>query len=278
MEILRNLKSFLSFQFDLSTGSSFSYDDLLPNGPSNWYKEYPECRGVRQSPINIDTRLVQKANYCNLLNIFNLNVPSTSLFLSNNGHGASIAFEFEKGILVHSYGGPLSEPFRLYNFHLHWPSEHTLNGKRLDAEIHLLHYNEKYGSFEAAAAKPDGLAVLAFFFELVNATTPSKRNNYIKLLETVRLPMREDRIVDASKMITIYDIIGVEPINVYNYQGSLTTPPCSQNVNWMIASRSLKISSKELTLLQKVEYDDGHKIKDNFRPIQALNGRRFLLY
>lgn len=258
-----------------ANSSSFSYDEAKSNGPSKWGNLYEECFGIRQSPINIDTKLVQKASFCNPLTIFNTKVPSISLLLTNTGHGASIELEFDNGINVHTFGGPLRDPYILKDFHLHWPSEHTLNGKRFDAEIHLVHYNEKYSSFQEAVTKPDGLAVLGFFFVLDENAKP---NNYLNLLKTVRDALRKDRTIDSAKMITVYDVIGNEPINVYSYPGSLTTPGCNQNVLWMIATRTLKLTKADLDSLQKVKFDTGNPMNENYRPLQPLLYRKVLSY
>jgi carbonic anhydrase len=195
--------------------------------------------------------------------------------MSNNGHGTTMTLSYEKGVRVHTFGGPLRNPHTLVNFHLHWPSEHTLNGRRFAAEIHLVYYNERYFSFEQAATQSDGLAVLGFFFEIDDTV---KTNDYLKLLQTVRIALRDDKTIKPEEQVSVYDIIGIEPIEVYSYNGSLTTPPCSQNVNWMVATRTLKITTAELEALQKIEFDTGNKIKDNYRPIQGLFNRRVTLY
>lgn len=49
---------------------------------------------------------------------------------------------------------------------MHWPSEHTIDGKHFAAEVHLVHYNLKYGNFSNAVAQPDGLSVIGVFFEV----------------------------------------------------------------------------------------------------------------
>lgn len=198
--------------------------------------------------------------------------------MSNCGHGANIALNYASGIEVQVFGGPLKDVFVLKNFHLHWPSEHTLDGRHFAAEIHLVHYNKKYGSLESAKRELDGLAVLGFFFEIDDNATTKRATRYIKLLKNVRQPFTEDMTVLTNDQINVGQIIGTEPIYVYNYQGSLTTPPCSENVNWMVATRTLKITNLELAALKQVRFDDGGKILKNFRPTQPMHGRKILTY
>lgn len=64
-------------------------------------------------------------------------------------------------------GGPLKQDvYAMWNFHMHWPSEHTIDGKHYDAEVHLVHYNLKYGDFATAVLQSDGIAVVGVLFEV----------------------------------------------------------------------------------------------------------------
>ena len=159
-----------------------------------------------------------KASFCNPLTIFNLNLPTSSIELVNSGHGASMRMEFPYGLEVHIFGGPLRSSHTLKNFHLHWPGEHTLNGKRFPAELHLVFFNEKYGTFDEAARESDGLAVLGFFFEIDNILT--KKNRYLQLFQHIQMDMRKHEITDQASMITLYDIIGNKPLSVFSYLGN----------------------------------------------------------
>jgi carbonic anhydrase len=229
---------------------------------------------MRQSPINIDQTQVIKASYCNPLKIFNLLLPSKYVDLKNTGHGATMKLNYQFGGEVHIYGGPLRQPHTLESFHIHWPSEHTLDGRRFDAEIHLVHFNEKYDSYQDARSQPDGLAVLGFFFEVDNSGF-SVPNDYLKLFQKV--PNDQDARTSNST-IKLHDIIGSEPVNILSYLGSLTTPGCNENVLWMISTRKLKITTAELNELKKIRFDTGVNNSKNFRPVQRLLGRKVYAY
>jgi carbonic anhydrase len=217
---------------------------------------------------------VIKASYCNPLKIFNLLLPTFSVDLKNTGHGATMKLNYQSGGEVHTYGGPLRQPHTLESFHIHWPSEHTLDGKRFDAEIHLVHFNEKYLSFENARTKPDGLAVLGFFFEIDDSGF-SVPNNYLKLFQLV--PNDQDARRSNSE-IKLHDIIGSKSIDIFSYLGSLTTPSCDENVLWMISTRKLTITTAELNELKKIRFDTGVNFSKNYRPVQRLLGRKVLAY
>lgn len=104
----------------------FSYDEAHPKGPSKWCLYFLQSDGLRQSPINIDNRLVQKASYCNLLTVFNMIVLSLSIILENMAHGESVELNFANGVEVETFGGPLQTPHTLKNF------------RHYDGEIHLV--------------------------------------------------------------------------------------------------------------------------------------------
>lgn len=90
----------------------------------------------------------------------------TSIRYANDGHGVSITFNFADGIQPSITGGPLRETYILDSLHLHWRSEHTINNVNCEAELHLVHFNAKYGSLAQAVSKSDGLAVLGFLYHV----------------------------------------------------------------------------------------------------------------
>jgi carbonic anhydrase len=90
-----------------------------------------------------------------------------STTVRNDGHGFAMSLNFNDGTKLSIHGGPLgNETYYLHDFHIHWGSEHTLNGKVFDAELHLVHYNAKYGDLKTAIGMSDGLAVLGVFLEV----------------------------------------------------------------------------------------------------------------
>jgi carbonic anhydrase len=85
----------------------------------------------------------------------------------NDGHGYAAKVSFASSLNPNITGGPLgSDVYTFFNFHIHWPSEHTLDGESFPAELHIVHYNLKYGSIGNAISQPDGLAVVGVFFEV----------------------------------------------------------------------------------------------------------------
>lgn len=99
--------------------------------------------------------------------IQNMGKRPSSIRYRNNGHGVEISFNFADGIQPRVVGGPLrSNSFIFHSLHLHWGSEHSVDGKLLDAELHLVNYNSKYGSLGEALSQPDGIAVLGILYQV----------------------------------------------------------------------------------------------------------------
>ncbi|ETK97339.1 hypothetical protein F441_00103 [Phytophthora nicotianae CJ01A1] len=154
-------------------------------------------------------------------------------------------------------------------FHLHAPSEHTLNGKALDGEIHFVHKSADgkallvIGLFLQVGPKSDPwLGPVLDALEHVNST--DERSAAV----VVQLKSYSNLIRQASKHC-----------GVYNYPGSLTTPGCDETADWWVVQDPIKISSIDFGRLHQdlVEYhitDNGN----NARPVQPLNGRKVTRY
>ena len=142
------------------------------NGPAHWHEHFPIANGERQSPIAISTKA---ARYDPALKPLSFSYDAgTAKAIVNNGHSFNVEFDdsSDKSVLQ---GGALDGVYRLVQFHIHWGScegqgsEHTVDGVKYDAELHIVHWNVKYGKFAEALKHPDGLAVVGIFMKVGNA-------------------------------------------------------------------------------------------------------------
>ncbi|XP_072823607.1 carbonic anhydrase 7 isoform X2 [Vicugna pacos] len=223
------------------------------DGPSHWHKLYPIAQGDRQSPINI---VSSQAVYSPSLKPLELSYEScTSLSITNNGHSVQVDFNDSDDRTVVT-GGPLDGPYRLKQFHFHWGkkhsvgSEHTVDGKSFPSELHLVHWNaKKYSTFGEAASAPDGLAVVGVFLEGTKAQFSC---------------FNPKCLLPASW-------------HYWTYPGSLTTPPLSESVTWIVLREPISISERQMekfrSLLFTSEDDERIHMVNNFRPPQPLKGR-----
>ncbi|NXJ42673.1 CAH9 anhydrase, partial [Ciconia maguari] len=173
--------------------------------------------------------------------------------------------------------GGYAQQYRAVQLHLHWGSpsgpgsEHTVNGRRFAAEIHVVHYNTKYDNFKEAMVHPDGLAVLGAFLEV----GPRENPYYQEILEHLYKIQREGEEV----LVPGFNIAGLLPANLklyFHYNGSLTTPPCYQTVKWTVFNQTMLLSHDQVCQGNELRAGNDKPLQNNYRLAQDLHGRRVL--
>ncbi|WP_394953879.1 carbonic anhydrase [uncultured Helicobacter sp.] len=205
------------------------------NGPSKWGEQYPECNGKEQSPINILTKNATSAN-----NTLSLAYKMDSKNIINNGHSVQVNFTQKGGI---TYQG---KEYKLVQLHFHTPSENTIDNVVYPLEMHLVH-NDADG----------GLLVIGVLFEEGKAHS-----------ELQKIIANAPKKSGASGKLTRINPENLLPKSraYYAFDGSLTTPPCSQKVQWVVLGEPISASKKQIDALHKIMHD-------NSRDVQPLNGR-----
>ncbi|KAH0503787.1 Carbonic anhydrase 9 [Microtus ochrogaster] len=209
-----------------------------------WPQVSPACAGRFQSPIDIRP---EQTSFCRALQPLELLgyelQPLPELSLQNNGH--TVHLTLPPGLKMAL--GPGQE-YRALQLHLHWGtsdhpgSEHTVNGHRFPAEIHVVHLSTAFSELHEALGRPGGLAVLAAFLQ----ESPEENGAYEQLLSHL------GEIAEEGTQIKIpgLDVSALLPSDLsryYRYEGSLTTPPCSQGVIWTVFNQTVKLSTKQST-------------------------------
>ncbi len=163
----------------------------------------------------------------------------------NNGH--SIQVNCEKGSSIEIDG----RVFNLIQFHFHTPSENLINGKSFPMEAHFVHADE------------DGnLAVVALMFEY------GDKNSIIEKI-WAKMPEKSGNKNSISSDFSPYSLLPNDR-DYYRFNGSLTTPPCSEGVRWFVLKKTVTVSKEQVEKFAKVM---GHP---NNRPIQPVNARPIL--
>ncbi len=212
------------------------------NGPQAWAGLKPEFNvcaiGKTQSPINIEDQITLMGPAEPIR--FNYQ-PSDGTVL-NNGHTIQVDLNGDNYIVVRG------TEYKLIQFHFHHPSEERVNYKSFAMVAHLVH--------KSAAGQ---LAVVAVLLD--SGTANSLVNNvwtYMPLGEgdRVRMPLG---LVDMTALLPTDQ-------RYYQFMGSLTTPPCSENVLWMVLKQPQTISRDQIRLFSQL-------FPNNARPVQPVNGR-----
>jgi len=263
-------------------------------GPDTYWTElFPACGLNSQSPINIITANATTAPSAPPLTFINYEKIEIRAFSSNaaddlgekgdrlenhefdnNGHTAVLGVKTEydnDGVMT---GGPLGdERYQMLQMHFHWGanvtvgSEHTINGVTYPLELHLVHINNNATELD--------LAVAGFFFEITlednEALTP--------LIDEIQKILNYDSYYPMSNnSFQVKDLMPSEVGIYYNYAGSLTTPPCSEVVTWIVFLEPLKISASQVAQFRTMMDSENQPIVDNFRPVMPLNGRTVYQY
>ncbi|KAM6109100.1 carbonic anhydrase 9-like [Phoenicopterus ruber ruber] len=249
--------------------SHWSYEDQ-----EHWGVDYPDCAGTMQSPVNIEMAKTVFSPELRPIQLSGYSLPAKEkLKLRNNGH--TVLLELPESLAI---TGGYAQQYQAVQLHLHWGSpagpgsEHTINGRRFAAEIHVVHYNTKYDSFKEALVHPDGLAVLGAFLEV----GPRKNPYYEEILKHLYKIQREGEEV----LVPGFNIAGLLPANLklyFHYNGSLTTPPCYQTVKWTIFNQTMLLSPDQMSMLvMSLRNDDSKPLQSNYRVVQGLHGRQVL--
>ena len=220
-------------------GASPHWDYSGEGAPENWSKLKPEfsacSSGKRQSPIDIrDGISVQ-------LDPVQFDYKPSSFKVLDNGHTVQVNVAPGNSIEV------MGRRFELVQFHFHRPSEERINGRQFDMVAHLVHKDME-----------GKLAVVAVLLD---------RGSVQPVVQTVwnNLPLEKGDEVAARATLDLNALLPSER-GYYTYMGSLTTPPCSEGVLWMVMKQPVGISSEQIGIFSRL-------YPMNARPIQSASGR-----
>ena len=221
-------------------GHHWSYEGA--SGPDKWGDldaANATCSiGSQQSPVDITSAVTARQPS---LKINWSKHPET---IVNNGH--TIQLNVPQGDTIQL--GDRS--FGLTQLHFHHPSEHLVDGKRFGMEAHFVH-----------AAPAGGLAVVGVLI------VPGKKNAVFGKIAS-KMPQEAGAPVSADLGIDLSRLLPAER-GYYHYEGSLTTPPCSQSVDWIVLARHIEVAETDIARFAKL-------YPMNARPVQKID-RRFIL-
>ena len=204
-------------------------------GPENWGKEFPTCgRGKSQAPLNI------KGPFEKVRFSVAPDYKQGQLKIVNNGHTIQVNVPVGSKIRIDG------RAYDLMQFHFHRPSEEHIDGKPSVMVVHFVHKNLE-----------GELAVLAVMLREGN------ENPGIKTLWTHAPPKEGPEVVPDGVMFNPANLLPRE-MDFFHYDGSLTTPPCTEKVKFFILKSQVNISKEQVS---------DFPFKMNARPIQPANGR-----
>jgi len=211
-------------------------------GPQSWASLKPEfslcANGQRQSPIDIRGGLAVD------LEPVRFDYQTSRFAVVDNGHTVQVNLAQGNAIEI---GG---KRYELQQFHFHRPSEERIDGRQFEMSLHLVHRNDQ-----------GELAVVGLLFDK-GAPHP--------VLQQVwnNLPLEKNSESSATNPIELSDLLPADR-RYYTYMGSLTTPPCSEGVRWIVMRQPVTLTKEQIDIFARM-------YPMNARPVQAIAGRRII--
>ncbi|XP_047124987.1 carbonic anhydrase 2 isoform X1 [Hydra vulgaris] len=259
---------------------------IISLSPQYWGYDHPICNGKRQSPINIIENQAFYSTAFTPLILFNYSTlfNNTNYYLTNNGHTVILGIDADSSLSIGLFWR--GRQYNYYGLHFHWGendqhgSEHLFSNKANPLEVHILHYLNDYGTFSNSLNYDDGVLVWSNIFQLNNSVDTSSN------------PL-QDIFNNIKNVIHAGDKASIQPValssfvaenstySYYYYDGSLTTPECSESVVWIVNQKFMKVSSSQLKDFRTLKghyHNISNLVKEenllqNDRPTQPFNKR-----
>ncbi|XP_048423463.1 alpha carbonic anhydrase 7 isoform X2 [Pyrus x bretschneideri] len=237
---------------------NFDYIEGSKKGPAFWgdiKREWAACKNGRlQSPIDLSSlRVTTIPSLVGLKTTY----KSSNATLKNRGHDIKLEWA--------GYSGSIEVDgieYHLQQSHWHSPSEHSINGRRYAMELHMV-YQSPDPKVE------NNVVVVGVLYQI------GRPNAFLsKLMRDVAF-MTDEKTERSIGVIDPAEIVQLNGNNYYKYIGSLTIPPCTEGVIWIISKQLGTVSKEQIDLLRAAVYDYAEM---NARPVQPLNLRKIFSF
>lgn len=231
--------------------SKHKWNYIGESGPEYWaqLESESECDGHNQSPINIVDIETKQGVFLEHITELEFEDETTITSLTNNGH--TIQYNFNGDLNTIKFE---NKEYKMKQFHFHSPSEHTINGVRYPLEIHLVHHCEETDAY-------------VVFAMLVQQGVSDPTFDFLE--QYLPVHVGETKPINSTYNLgyKVSDIFGMDSVDVYTYKGSLTTPPCTEDVLWIVMKNASSASASQIELLENL------MPKNNYRNTQPINDR-----
>uniref|UniRef100_A0A8D0FQI4 Receptor-type tyrosine-protein phosphatase gamma n=1 Tax=Strix occidentalis caurina TaxID=311401 RepID=A0A8D0FQI4_STROC len=250
-------------------------------GPEHWVTSSEKCGGSHQSPIDIIDHQAHVGDEYQELQLDGFDSESSNkTWMKNTGKTVAILLKDDYFVS----GAGLPGRFKAEKVEFHWGqsngsagSEHSINGKRFPVEMQIYFYNpDDFDSFGIAVLENRVVGAMAIFFQV------SQRDNQAldPIIHGLKGVVHHEKETFLDPFV-LRDLLPTSLGSYYRYAGSLTTPPCSEIVEWIVFRKPVPISYHQLEAFYSIfttEQQDHVKsveyLRNNFRPQQSLNNRK----
>ncbi|XP_060100813.1 receptor-type tyrosine-protein phosphatase zeta isoform X5 [Heteronotia binoei] len=258
--LLASLQLFCIFRIELVSGylrqqrkiiEDWSYSGTL--NQTYWGKRYPACNGAKQSPINIDQDLAPVSVNLKKLQFQGWeNETANDTLIYNTGKTVEINLTNEYNVT----GGGLEGVFRASKIIFHWGkcnashdgSEHSIDGQKYPLEMQIYCYDaNQFADIDKAIEGNGKIRALSVLFEV----GLEDNMDYNSIIDGVASVSRFGKKTELNPF-TLSNLLPNSTDKYYTYNGSLSTPPCSEMVEWIVFKDTVNISENQLAVFCEV--------------------------
>ncbi|XP_053143881.1 receptor-type tyrosine-protein phosphatase gamma isoform X4 [Hemicordylus capensis] len=249
-------------------------------GPEHWVTSNVDCGRTHQSPIDIVDHQARVGEEYQEIHLDGFdNESSNKTWMKNTGKTVAILLKDDYFIS----GAGLPGRFKAEKVEFHWGqsngsagSEHSINGRRFPVEMQIYFYNpDDFDSFGTAIQEKRVIGAMAVFFQVNQRDNPALE----PIIHGLKGVVHHEKETFLDPFV-LRDLLPASLGSYYRYAGSLTTPPCSEIVEWIVFHMPVPISYRQLEAFYSIfttEQQDHVKsveyLRNNFRPQQSLNNR-----